>query len=110
EGDGKMLAGGSREGAGEPLLREIRPGELDRRAGDVHAGHAGAAPGEAGEVDAGAAADLQNRFAPIAVKSDEPQQVVELLEMVFVEVVEEAAGADGMTGDLEVVNVLIPVV
>ncbi len=69
----------------------------------------GAALGEPREVDAGAAADFENRSAAVAVKVDEPQQVMELFEMILVEIVEEAARSDRMLRDLEVVNVLVPV-
>ena len=51
---------------------------------------------EPGEIDAGAAADFENRSAAVAVKVHEPQQMMELLEMILVEIVEEAARADRM--------------
>ena len=69
----------------------------------------GAAPGEPREIDAGAAADFENRSAAVAVEVDEPQQVMQLLEMVLIEIVEEPARADRMPRDLEIVNVLVPV-
>ena len=69
----------------------------------------GAALGEAGEIDAGAAADFENRSAAVAVKVDEPQQMVELFEMILIEIVEEPARSDRMPRDLEVVNVPVPV-
>ena len=69
----------------------------------------GAALGEPREVDAGAAADFENRSAAIAVEVDEPEQVMELFEMILVEIVEKAARADRMPRDLEIVNVLVPV-
>src|SRR4029079_8194600 len=99
----------SSEVPSEPLLREIAPRQCDRRRGKVDAGDAGAASGEPRQVDPGAAADFQNRSSAVAVKSDEPQQVMQLFEVVLVEVVEEAAGADWMRRDLEVVNVAVPV-
>ena len=109
-GERQVLAVGDLEGAAEPFLLEIRSGQVDRRGGQIHAGDRRAAPCEAREVDAGAAADLKNRSASIAVKSDEPEQVMELLEMVLIEVVEKPAGADRMPGDFEIVNVPVPVV
>jgi len=105
-----VLAVGDLEGAAEPLLLEVRPSQLDRRGREVDAGDRRAAPCETREVDAGAAADLQNRSAPVAVKSDEPKQVMQLLEVVLIEVVEKPAGANRMPGDLEIVNVPVPVV
>ncbi len=69
----------------------------------------GAAFREARQVDTGSAADFENRFASVAVKRDEPEQVMELFEMILVEIVEEAARSDRLAADLEVVNVLVPV-
>ena len=59
--------------------------------GEVDAGDVGAAFGEPGQIDAGAAADVENRSAAVAVKVHEPEQVMELLEMVLIEIVEKAA-------------------
>ena len=78
---------------------------VDGRRGEVDAGDVGAAFREPRQIDAGAAADFENRSAAIAVKVHEPEQVMELLEMVLVEIVEEPARADRMPGDLEIVNV-----
>ena len=69
------------------------PGQVDGRRGEVDAGHDRAALGEPRQVDAGAAADLENRSPAIAVKVDEPKQVMQLLEMILVEIVEEPARA-----------------
>ena len=80
----------------EPLLREVGAGQLDRGRGEIDAGDDRAAFGEPGQVDAGAAADFENRSAAVAVKVHEPQQVMELFEMVLIEIVEEAARADRM--------------
>src|SRR5438552_13156163 len=109
-GKRQVFAVGHLEGTGEPLLLEIRPGQLNRRGCQVDAGDRCAAARETREVDARAAADLQNRSAPIAVKSDEPEQVMQLLEVVLIEVVEKPAGANRMPGDFEIVNVAVPVV
>ena len=49
----------------------------------------GARPGEADEVDAGAAADVEHAAAALAVEIDEAQQVVQLVEVVLVEIGEE---------------------
>ena len=69
----------------------------------------GAALGEPREIDAGAAADFENRSAAVAVKVHEPQQVMELFEMILIEIVEKPARADRMPRDLEIVNVPVPV-
>ena len=57
----------------------------------------------------GAAADFEHGLATIAVEVDEPQQVVQLLEMILIEIVEESARPDRMRGDLEIVDMLFPV-
>ena len=93
----------------EPLLLEVAARELDRRFGEVDAGNCRAAPGEPCEIDTGAAADFENHSASVAVKVDEPQQMMELFEMILVEVVEEAARADGMSCDFQIVYVPAPV-
>ena len=108
-GKRQLLAVGDLESAAQPLLREIGARQLDGRRGEIDAGDVGAALGEAREVDAGAAADFENRSAAVAVEVDEPQQMMELLEMILIEIVEEAARADRMRGDLEIVNVPVPV-
>ena len=69
----------------------------------------GAAAGEAGQIDRRAAADFEHRSAAVAVEIHEPEQMVELLEMILIEIVEKPARADRMPRDLEIVNVLIPV-
>ena len=50
----------------------------------------GAALGEPDQIDAGAAADVEHRLAAHAVERDQAQQVVQLLEVVLVEIGEEA--------------------
>ena len=65
---------------------------------------------EAHEIGAGAAADLEHALARVAVEVDEPQQMVELLEMILIEVGEESRRPDRVRRDLEVVDVLVPVV
>ena len=58
----------------------------------------------------GAAADFENLPAGVAVKVDEPEEMVELFEMILIEIVEKAARSDRMPGDFEIVNVAVPVV
>ena len=69
----------------------------------------GAALRESREIHARAAADFEHRSAAIAVEVHEPQQVMQLFEVILIEIVEEAARADRMPRDLEIVNVLFPV-
>ena len=93
----------------KPLLREVRARERNRRRRHIDAGDDRPAFGKPRQVDTGPAAHFENRFASAAVKRDEPQQVMELFEMILIEIVEEAARADRLAADLEIVNVLVPV-
>ena len=92
------------------LLLEIGPRQGDGRRRQIDAGDVGAAPGEARQVDAGPAADFEHLAPAPAVEVHEPQQMVQLFEVILVEIVEEAARANGMLRDLEIVDVLFPVV
>ena len=104
-----MLAVGDLEPAAKPLLLEVGAGQLDGGWGEIDAGDLGTAFRKPGEVDPSAAADFKNRSAAIAVKVHEPEQVMQLFEMILVQIVEEAARADGMPRNLQVVNVPVPV-
>ena len=75
----------------------------------VHAGRDRAALREPRQIDRRAAADLEDRFAPIRVEIDQPQQVMEFLEMVLVEILEEPRRSDRMLRDLQIVNMPFPV-
>ena len=105
-----MLAVCHAELAPKTLLLEVGLGELDRRPGEVDARHCRAPLREPRQVDPRAAADLKNRPAATLVEVYEAQQMVELLEMILIEIVEEPARADRMAGDLEIVNMPLPVV
>ena len=93
----------------KPLLSEVLLRERDGGGGEIDAGHHGAATRESDEIRAGAAPDVEHAPAAIAVEIHEAQQVMQLLEVVLVEIGEEARRADRMLRDLEVVDVLIPV-
>ena len=90
-GERQLLAVGFAQVRFEPLLREVLSGERDRRRREIDAGDERAALREAHEIGAGAAADFEHALAAIAVEVHEPQQVVQLLEMILVEIGEEAA-------------------
>ena len=109
-GERQVLAVGLAQIRLQPLLREVLPRQRDGRRRQVDAGDDGAAPGEADEIGAGAAADVEHAAAAIAVEVDQPQQMVQLLEVILIEIGEEARRADRVRGDLEIVNVLVPVV
>ena len=72
----------------------------------IDAADDGAAFREANEIGAGAAADVEHALAAIAVEVHEPQQVVQLLEVILIEIGEEARGDPGASADLEIVDVL----
>ena len=104
-----MLAVGDFEPAVESLLVEVGARQFDGRGSEIDPAADGAAASEPREVDARAAADVENRSAAIAVKVHEPKQMMELFEMILIEVVEKPTGADGMVRDLQIVNVPVPV-
>src|SRR4051794_32305739 len=93
----------------EALLREILLGQRDGRCREIDAGHTASAFRKAREVHPGTAADFEHLFIPPALEVDEPQEVVEFFEMILIQIVEEATGADRMPRNLEVVNVPLPV-
>ena len=68
-----------------------------------------APPGEADQVGAGAAADIEHPLTVVAVEADQPRQMVQLLEVILVQVAEESGSADRMGRDLQVVDMVIPV-
>src|SRR5215213_2145468 len=105
-----MLAVRLAQVGGQSLLLEVLSRERDRGARKVHTGHDRTATRKAHEVGAGAAANFEDAFAVVAVEIHQPKQVVQLLEVILIEILEKARGADGMCRDLEVVYVLVPVV
>jgi len=105
----QMLAVADEELASERLLFEIRLREADRGRGQVDTRHACASPGEPGQVHGRTAPDLEDRAAAVAFEVHEPEQVVELLEVVLIEVVEKSARADRVPRDFEIVYVPFPV-
>jgi hypothetical protein len=108
-GKREMLTVGDLKRPLKPLLSEVRLCQLDCRRGQIHTSDVRAPTRKTREVDARAATDLENRAATISVEVDEPQQMVQLLEVVLIEVVEETTRADRVARDFEVVNVLFPV-
>ena len=103
------LAVGDFEPAAESLLFEIGTSERDGRVRQVDAGDVGASFREPRQVDSGPASHFENVFPPAAVEWHELEQMMELLEMIVIEVVEEAARSNRMFRDLEIVNVMVPV-
>ena len=64
---------------------------------------------ESNQIGAGAASDLEHAAAAILIERHEPRQMVQLLEMILLEIGEEAGRARRMRRDVEVVNVRVPV-
>ena len=93
----------------QALLGEVGLRQLNRRIGDVDAGHDRATPGESGQIHGRPAADLEHRLATVAVEVHEPEQMMQFLEMILIEILKEAARTHRMPGDLEIVDVPFPV-
>ncbi len=66
----------------------------------------GAAAGKAHQIHARAAAKVEHRLAGQPVKGHQPQQVMELVEVIFVEVVEEPGRSGRVTRNRQIVDVL----
>ena len=105
-----MLAVRFAELALEPLLLEVLARQLDRRRGEVDARDDRAAARKARQVGAGAAAHFEHPFAAPSVEVDQPQEVMQFFEVILIEIAEESRRSHRMRGDLEIVNVVIPVV
>lgn len=77
--------------------------------GEIDAYALRAASREARQVDSRAAPDVENPPPAPAVEVDESREMMQLLEMVFVEVGKESRRAGGMLRNLQIVNVLVPI-
>ena len=83
--------------------------ELDRRRRQIDAGDDRAMPCETNQVGAGTAPDLQHAPPAELVEGHQPRQVMQFLEMILLEIGEEAGEPGGCVGDVEIVNVRVPV-
>src|SRR6476620_6825994 len=90
-------------------MREVGFRQFNRRVRDVYPRHGRAALREPGEIYCGPATDLEYRFAAISVEIDEPQQMVQLFEVILIEICKELARSNRMAGDREIVDVPLPV-
>ncbi len=108
-GKRQLFAVGDAQVAGQSLLLEVGLRQRDGRRREIDAGADGAALGEARQVDRGTAPDLEHRLAAIAVEIDQPQQVMQLFEVILVQILEEPARPDRVRRDFEIVDVLFPV-
>ena len=91
------------------LEREVLRRERDRGRCEVDAGGPGAMTYERDQIGAGAASDLQNAAPAELIERHEPRQMVQLLEVILLEIGEEAGRAGRMGRDVEIVNVCVPV-
>ena len=105
----KVLAVSFLELTLEPLLLEVRARQFNRRRGEIYSRDDRAAARESRQVGAGPAPDLEDPLAAPSIEVDQAQQVMQLLEMVLIQIAEEPRRPDGMRGDLEIVNMVIPV-
>ena len=64
---------------------------------------------EADQIGAGAASDLEHAAPAKLIERYQPRQMMQLLEMILLEIGEEAGRARRMRRDVEVVNVRVPV-
>ena len=64
--------------------------QRDRRRGEVDAGDLCAVSRESDQIGAGAASDFEHAAAAILVERHEPRQMMQLLEMILLEIGEEA--------------------
>ena len=64
---------------------------------------------EADQIGAGAASDLEHAAPAELIERHEPRQMVQLLEVILLEIGEEAGRAGRMRRDVEIVNVRVPV-
>ena len=108
-GERQLLAVRFAEIGIEFLVGEVLPRQRDGRRRQIDAGHDRAALGEADEIRAGAAPDLEHPLSPIPVELDEPKKVVQLFEVVLIEIGEEPRRSDRVRRYLEVMNMFVPV-
>lgn len=76
---------------GQPLLLEVGARQIDGGRREIDTRADSAALRKKRQVDTGAAADVEYGLAARAVEVDQPEQVMQLLEVILVEIVEESA-------------------
>ena len=64
---------------------------------------------ESDQIGARAASDFEDAAAAEAVEGHETRQMVQLLEVILFEIGEEARRARRMRGDVEIVNMRVPI-
>ena len=105
----QRAAVGDERAARQAVQREVLARQANRGLRQIDADDTGAASREPGEIGADAAPDLEQALAGVAVESDRPRQVGELVEAVVVEIVEELERPDRMLRHLEIVDAGVPV-
>ena len=91
------------------MQREIRTGQAPGCLREIDADHRRTAAGEADEIGANAATDLEDATSGVAREVDERWQIGELVESIFVEIGEELARTHRRGGHLQIVDPTVPV-
>ena len=91
----QRLAVGDGEACRQLLEREILRRQRDRRRREVDAGDHRAVSREANQIGAGAASDLEHAAAAILIERHETRQMMQLLEVILLEIGEEAGEPGG---------------
>ena len=105
----KRFAIGDEQLGGQLLDGEILDGERDRRRCEVDACRPRAVPREANQIGSRPASDFEHAAASILLERHEAWQMMQLLEVILLEIGKEAGRARRVRGDLEIVNVSVPV-
>ena len=105
----QRLAVGDRQLHRQLFQRKVLRCERDRGRCEVDAGDLRAMTREPNQVGARSASDLKDATPAKLVERHEPRQMVQLLEMILLEVGEEAGRSGRVGRDVEVVNVRVPV-
>ena len=96
--------------APQPLVFEILAGQCNRRGRQIDPRDQRAALGKTREIGARAASNFEHPATGIATEIDEAKEVMEFLEVILVEIGEKARRSDRVGGNLEIVNVTVPVI
>ncbi len=90
-------------------MGDVLARQRNGRVRDVDAGHPRAAARKPHQIHSRPAADVEHGLAGQPVKWHQAKQMMELVEVVFVEIVEEPGRTRLMTRDRQIVDVLVPV-
>ncbi len=108
-GKRQRFAVGDLEPSREPLMDQMLASQRHRALGDVHSDDPGAPPRESDDFHAGAATQIEHVAAAPCVEVDQAQEVVQLLEMIGVQIDEEAGSARRVLADIEIMDMRVPI-